>query len=376
MDFKEVERWRAEFPILQSHTYLNSCSLGALSHRGMANLGEFQRLWNTMGASAWYELWLGRIDELRARVAGILSGTREEVALVPSVSAGLSAIASSLDYGTRPRVVISELDFPTVAHQWLARPEVELVVLPSQDGVGIEMDAWKEAIDERTAAVVTSHVFFSTGYVQDIAAISAMARNAGAYTIVDGYHGMGQLEVDPRALGADVYLAGPLKWMLGGPGLAYLWVREERIRDLEPRTVSWFGVEDQFDFDPERLDLRSDAGRFNMGTPAMPTVYTALAGAEIIAEAGPARIERRIAELTDHLLDSCERHGVAACVPSPRHRSGIVMLPDPEAKKTVARLAGDGIIVDSRGSFVRISPHFYNLEPELDLAIEKIVSGR
>jgi kynureninase len=357
----EIRSWRAEFPILEKTAYLNSCSLGALSRRSMGYLAEYQELWNTMGASAWYELWLGRIETLRGVVAELLNGEVAEVGLVPSVSAGLSSIASALDYGRRNRVVMAELDFPTLGHQWLARPGVEVVRVPSEDGIGVSAEAWADHVDERTAVVATSHVFYSTGYIQDLPAIGRIARTAGALFLVDGYHGMGQLPVDPRALGADVYLAGPLKWMLGGPGLAYLWARREIVPTLSPTIASWFADAEQFDFRVDRLTLRDDAGRFAMGTPAIPTVYTAMGGAEIVSEVGPERIHGRIRVLVDDLI---ARAGAAGMHPrvaaDPQRRSGIVMIPSRDAAAAVRSLADAGVIVDRRGSAVRVSPHFYN----------------
>ena len=143
----ELERWRTEFPILQTRTYLNSCSLGALSRRSMGYLGEYQALWNTMGASAWYELWMGRITQLRQSVAAMWNAHENEVALAPSVSGALSSIASAIDYRTRNRVVVAELDFPTLVYQWLARPDVEVVRVPSDDGIGVPPERWAEYVD-------------------------------------------------------------------------------------------------------------------------------------------------------------------------------------------------------------------------------------
>src|SRR5688500_5004102 len=174
----ELERWRTEFPILQTRTYLNSCSLGALSRRSMGYLGEYQALWNTMGASAWYELWMGRIGELRGAVAAMWGAREAEIALSPSVSGALSAIASALDHSRRNRVVVAELDFPTLVYQWLARRDVEVVRVPSDDGVGIPPERWAEHVDERTALVATSHVFYGTGYVQELEPIARVAHDA------------------------------------------------------------------------------------------------------------------------------------------------------------------------------------------------------
>lgn len=368
----ELERWRDEFPILQTRTYLNSCSLGALSRRSMGYLGEFQGLWNTMGASAWYELWMGRIDTLLHRTARLLSAKRNEVAISPSVSAALSSIASAAAYRTRNRVVVADLDFPTLVYQWLARPDVEVVRVPSDDGIGIPPERWAEYVDERTAVVATGHVFYGTGYVQDLAPIAKAARDAGALFVVDGYQAAGQIAVDPRALGADVYVTGPLKWLLGGPGLAFLWVREERIESLRPTIASWFGARNQFAFRADELEFRDDAGRFAMGTPAVPTVYTALGGLEIFAEAGEAKIFERIAALTADLVARLEDAGFHLHIADPAHRSGIVLVKHDDAPAAVKALADRGIIVDHRATTVRVSPHFYNTVDENRLFVEAL----
>jgi kynureninase len=369
----ELEAWRGEFPILQTRTYLNSCSLGPLSRRSMGYLGEFQALWNTMGASAWYELWLGRLAELRRGVAGLLHAREAEIGLAPSVSGALASVASAVDHSRRNRVVIAELDFPTLAYQWMVRPGVEVVRVPSDDGVGVAPERWAEYVDERTAVVATSHVFFSTGCIQALEPIAEAAHRAGALFVVDGYHGLGQLPVDPRAAGADVYVTGPLKWMLGGPGLAYLWVREERIRALEPTIASWFGARDQFQFRLDEFEYREDASRFSMGTPAVPTAYTALGGVEILAEVGLGRVRERIAALTEDLVARLEERGMELRIArDPAHRSGIVMIEWEESGAAVRALAREGIIVDSRGPYVRVSPHFYNTAEENEAVVRAL----
>jgi kynureninase len=361
----ELERWRTEFPILQTRTYLNSCSLGALSRRSMGYLGEYQALWNTMGASAWYELWMGRIGDLRGKVAELWSARESEVAFSPSVSAALSSVASAVDYRKRNRVVVAELDFPTLVYQWLAKPEVEVVVVPSDDGIGIPPERWAEYVDERTAIVATSHVFYGTGYVQDLAPIAKAAHDAGALFLVDGYQAVGQIPVDPRASGADVYVGGPLKWLLGGPGLAFLWVREERLPELVPTVVSWFGAEDQFAFATDAFRPRADAARFSLGTPAVPTVYTALGGLEIVLEVGMERIRERIDALTEDVVGRLRDGGFELRIAAERERrSGIVMVRVDDSAASVAALAERNIIVDKRGEYVRVSPHFYNTVEE------------
>jgi kynureninase len=376
----ELERWRTEFPILQTRNYLNSCSLGALSRRSMGYLGEFQAHWNTLGASAWYELWLGRLAELRGHVETLFHARPGEAALMPSVSAALAAVASAVDHSRRNRVVVSDLDFPTQIYAWMVKRGVEVVRVPSDDGIGIRPERWAEYIDERTAIVATSHVFYSTGYIQDLRPIADAARAAGALFVVDGYHGAGQLPVDPRADGVDVYVGGPLKWLLGGPGIAFLWVREERLASLEPSMASWFGAKDQFAFDPDHFEFRDDAARFELGTPALAAMYTALGGLEIVLEVGMERIRARNAALTDRLVAALREAGhVLRIADEPARRSAIVMVEQSDSARVVGALAERGIIVDRRGPYVRVSPHFYNTADEVDAfarALREVGSAR
>ncbi|HWK88616.1 MAG TPA: aminotransferase class V-fold PLP-dependent enzyme [Longimicrobium sp.] len=372
----ELEALRTEFPILQTRTYLNSCSLGALSRRSMGYLGEYQALWNTMGASAWYELWMARITQLRGMVAAMWNAREMEIALSPSVSGALGPVTSAIDFTRRNRVVVAELDFPTLVYQFLARPDLEVVRVPSDDGIGVRPERWAEFVDERTALVATSHVFYGTGYVQDLAPIAKAAKDAGALFLVDGYQAAGQIAVDPRASGADVYAAGPLKWLLGGPGLAFLWVREERIAELRPRFTSWFGARDQFRFRTDELEFRDDAGRFALGTPAVPTVYTALGGLEIFAEAGHAQAYARIAALTADLVARVEAAGFEMKIaPDPARRSGIVLVRHDDAPGAVDQLSKQGIVVDHRAGYVRVSPHFYNTADENARFVEALAAG-
>ncbi len=375
-DIPNLEALRGEFPILSRRTYLNSCSLGALSRRSEAYLDDFRERWHDLGASAWYEHWLGRIEELRARVAAFWGSSAREVALLPTTSAALSVVAESVHPGSRNRVVCTELDFPTLAYQWAVKPEIELVVLESDDGIQVDPERFEEAVDERTLFLATSHVFFATGHVQDLSRLAAIAHRAGAWCLIDGYQGAGQVPLDVAASGVDFYTSGPLKWLLGGPGLAYLYVRGDLIEGLHPRITSWFACERQFDFDPKVFAYRTDARRFELGTPALPTVHTALGGQEIVDEVGIAAIVERNRTLTDRLVARCEERGLALRLAAPAHRSAIVMVHHPDPAGAVRHLARDGVIVDHRPGFVRVSPHFYNTEEEVDRCVDVLASFR
>jgi kynureninase len=373
MDWNE---WRGEFPILARTTYLNSCSLGALSRRAETRLRDFRDEWHAYGASAWYEIWMGRLAELRDRVGRMLGGTGDEVALSASVSAALSVIASAVDYRERNRVVVAELDFPTIPYQWMARPDVEVVRVPSDDGVTIDPQRWADAVDHRTAVVATSHVFFTTGAIQDLETLAGIAHDAGALFIADAYQSAGQLPIDAPATGADVVITGPLKWLMGGPGLAYTWVRPDLIPELTPAITGWFAAADQFAFDSGRLELKDDARRFELGTPALHTVHTALGGQEIVDEIGVAAIRERNRGLTDRLIDGARDAGFTLRVADPETRSAILMIAVDDPYGAVDHLADAGIIVDARPGHVRVSPHFYNTEAEVDRVLEELAAWR
>lgn len=369
--------YRPEFPIFQSATYLNTCSLGALSNRSSAALDEFMQLWGRWGASAWYDGWLGAASDVRAAFAELVGAEPGEVALAPSISAALSAITSAIDFEARPRVVTTELDFPTVPYQFLAKRRlgVETVVLRSADGVSVPSEAFAEAVDERTALVATSHVYFASGAIQDVATVARIAHESGALCLIDAYQSTGQIPVDARQLDVDVLLSGALKWLLGGAGLAFIYVRGSLVPDLVPTAVSWFGVEGQFDFDASTLSLRSDARRFELGTPAVPTVYTARAGLEIVAEVGVERIRRRISALTADLLERAGAAGLRTrAAPDPDVRSGIVMIEQVDPARAVRRLMEANVIADHRPGAVRLSPHFYNTTDDNEAAI-RVLAG-
>jgi kynureninase len=359
--------WRDEFPILSRKTYLNSCSLGALSRRALDSVATFHADWHEYGASAWYEIWVGRLAELRTRVAALVGAQPADVALCASTSAALSVLGSAFDYSQRNRVVLAELDFPTVAYQWMVRPGVEVVRVPSDDGVTIDPDRMAAAIDHRTAIVAISHVYFTTGAIQQTAAIADAARRHGALFLIDAYQSAGQVPIDVTALGADALVAGPLKWLLGGPGLAWLYVREEWWRRLSPTITGWFAARDQFAFDIHHFEFRDDARRFELGTPALPTVHSALGGQSIIDEVGMQALRARNSELTEYLLDRLHEHGLRIRgAATPADRSALVMIHHDEPAAAVRHLADAGIIVDSRPGYVRVSPHFYNTRDELD----------
>jgi kynureninase len=369
----DLDRIRAEFPILSRKTYLNSCSLGALSNRATHYLDDFQERWHDMGASAWYSHWLGRVSELRTRVGAMLGTDAQHIALLPSTSAAFGVVTSSISDSSRNRVICTDLDFPTLVYQWQVRPDLELVMVKSEDGISIDPEQIAAVTDERTLYVATSHVYFATGWIQDVNRVAQIARDAGAYSLIDGYQGPGQIPVSLPDTGVDFYTTGPLKWLLGGPGLSYLYVRDELVRALEPTITSWFAHRDQFAFDIDSFEFHQDARRFELGTPALPTVHTALGGQEIVDEVGVPAIAQRNRELTEHLIGRAMDAGfVLTTSRDSQHRSAIIMIRHSNPGGAVKHLASEDIIVDYRPGHVRVSPHFYNTTEEIDVCIEAL----
>lgn len=372
-----LARYRDEFPIFRDRIYLNTCSLGALGDRTRRKVAEFLDLWQARGASAWYDVWWAGLSELRARYGKVVGAKQEEIALAPSVSAALAAVSESLDYSRRNKVIVTALDFPTVAYQWLAkRPRgIEVVLVESPDGVAVPVEAIARAVDDRTALVATSHVYFTSGAIQDIRAVAEAAHARGALCLIDAYQSVGQVPVDVGASGVDFLVAGGLKWLLGGTGIVFLYVRGDLAPRLAPGVAGWFAHRDQFSFDCRLLELHGDARRFELGTPSLAAVYAQLGGLEYIEEIGVPAIRQVTRGLAEDLIARAQALGYRPKMAGrPEDRSAIVMLPAPDPAAAVRHLAAGGVIVDARPGHVRFSPFFYNLQDDHVSALDRLAT--
>jgi len=370
---RDLTAYRGEFPIFRDSVYLNTCSLGALSDRSRREVNAYLDIWDACGASAWYDVWWDALAGLRAGYAAVVNASPTEIALHASVSSATAVLAGLLDYTARPKVVTTNLDFPTVPYQWLAKQAagVEVVVVESPDGVTVPIEMIADAVDERTALVATSHVYFTTGAIQDIAALAEVAHRRGALCFVDAYQSVGQLPVDVRALGVDALCAGGLKWLLGGPGIVFLYVRSELISTLTPSVTGWFANARQFAFDASHIEWHADARRFELGTPALAAVYAQRGGLEIVLEIGTGHLRDATANLTEDLIARALGAGLTLTTAArPQERSGIVMVRHPDPGAAVEKLRDAGIIVDARPGHVRLSPFFYNVPDDYAAAIE------
>jgi len=372
-----LARYRSEFPIFERQVYLNSCSLGALSGRSRQKVEGFLETWDQRGAAAWYDVWWDALGDVREGYAALLSAQPSEIALHASVSTATAVIGSTLDFAKRPKIVTTSLDFPTTVYQWLAKKPlgVEVEIVDSPDGVTVPIEHIARAVDDRTALVATSHIYFTTGAIQDIQAVTEVAHAKGALCFIDAYQSVGQLPVDVRTSDVDFLCAGGLKWLLGGPGLVFLYVKRSLHERLVPTVTGWFAHERQFDFDVSSMEYTTDAMRFEQGTPALPAVFAQLGGLEIIHEIGVSRIREVVSELTEDLVGQAAEAGlVVRGASTPQARSAIVMVAHPNPKDAVRRLADAGIVVDARPGHVRISPFFYNISDDHAQAIEALKS--
>ncbi|HEY8865155.1 MAG TPA: aminotransferase class V-fold PLP-dependent enzyme [Candidatus Dormibacteraeota bacterium] len=366
---------RTEFPLLDRYIYFNACSLGPLPRRGRAALARYAEDWDEKGTPVWYSDWLPLLARFRERIAELLRAPAGTTAIAPSVSVALTTLATGLPLPAgRNKVLIGELDFPTIGHQWLSRPDFEVEFVPSRDGMTIPPEAFAERIDDRTALVVTTHLFYTTGYLQDVRAIADAAHARGALCVIDGYQTCGCVPLDVGAMDCDAFVGGCLKWLSGGPGNAFMYVRPELIPKMRPEGTGWFATRDPFSFTLQELVFADDARRLETGTWAVASHYAGLAGLELILEVGVDNIQERLRDLTDRILERCDDADIRTFTPREREkRCGIVTLECAHPEEVEAQLHAAGVIVDSRPGRIRLSPHWCVTEEELERGMDLVL---
>ena len=376
----DLSGYRDEFPVLARRTYLISASLGPLSRRSRRLAEEHLDLWEALGPEElWFEHGIPRLQEVRERFGRMIGADTDEIAIVPSVSSGLSSIATALDLEARPKIVLSDMDFPTNHYVWRAqeRRGAKLDVILSPDEIRVEEEDYVARIDDQTSVVNVNRVFFESSWILDLAPIITAAHERGAIVVVDDFHGSGIVPIDVHELGVDFLLSGVLKWLCGGQGLALLYCRRDLIEPMQPLVAGWFGTEDPFDFDRSELRFRSDARRFETGTYTLPQAWTAAGGLSIIEEVGVENIRARNQELTTAVIDRADDMGLE--ILSPRQetrRGGLVRVRIPGGREVTERvlhaLFERDVVLDSRGDALRISPHFFNDESDLDRCFQQL----
>jgi kynureninase len=376
----ELSKWRAEFPVLDRRTYLISASLGPLSRRSRALAEEHLDLWSRLGPEElWFEHGLPRLQECREHFAGLIGADPDEIAVIPSVSSGLSSLASCLDFGARPKVVLTAMDFPTNHYVWLAqeRAGAKVEVVPTPDLIRIEEHDVVSAIDEGTAIVNINRVLFESSWIMDLPPIVAAAHEHGALVVVDDFHGTGIVPLDVHASEIDFLVSGALKWLCGGQGIAFLYCRRDLVKSLEPRVVGWFGTQSPFSFDRTALKLRADARRFETGTFALPQAWTAAGGMSILLEVGVDAIRGRNRELTQAVIENADDLGLEVLTPrADNRRGGLVRLRVPggpaNAERVLHQLFARDVVLDQRGDALRVSPHFFNDLGDIDRCFREL----
>jgi kynureninase len=368
----DVRGYRDEFPVLRRKAYLISASLGPVSTRARRYLDEYVDVWEAEGAPdpVWMDHIFPQMRRLKDTFGAMVGADGDELAITVNVSLALAAVMSCVDFSKRKKIVLSELDFPTDGHVSLAhrRRGAEVVFLKSSDGLTIPLEAYREAIDEDTALVIVNRVLYRTSSLLDAKEICRMAREVGAWSIVDDFHGAGIVPVDVHDLGCDFYTTGVLKWLCGGPGLTFLYARRELLSTLEPLVTGWFATREPFSFDLQNLDYHTSARRLEHGTPAAPIAFLAQGGLDIITEVGPAAIRERQQDLIEYLMAGADRAGLPVRTPRDRNaRGGMVNLGvGQEAEKVCHALLERDVCTDYRGDGIRVSPHFFNTEEDID----------
>jgi kynureninase len=370
-------RFRDEFPILASSTYLVSNSLGAMPRGVPARLAEYAEQWATRGVRAWADGWWSMPVSVGDGIAPLIGAAAGEVAMVPNVSFAQAQIMSALQYERgRDTIVMTELDFPSVRYVYdelATRLGARVVVVPSDDAVGVDEERLLAAIDERTRLVSISHVLFRSAYVMDVARVAAHAHAVGALVALDAYHSVGVLPVDVRALGADFLTGGVLKWLCGGPGGSFLWVRPEVSEQVTPAVTGWQAHRHPFAFEPE-MNYADASWRWLGGTPVIPALFAATEGPRLLLEAGMAEVRAKSLRQTSRLIALADARGFTTTVPrEPARRGGTVAFDVPHAREVAQALLARGVIVDFRpGAGIRVAPHFYTSDDEVDAAVGAI----
>ncbi len=369
----ELHEYRERFPILAETTYLISHSLAAMPAAAEERLLEYARAWNTRGVRAWEEGWWEMSLTVGDQIARLIGAPRGSVSMHQNVTIAEAIVISCFGFdGPRRRVVYEEGNFPSVRYLYQAQRGADILVAADDEGV-------VEAIDGRTLLVPVTHVLYKTGEIQDVEAIVARAHEEGALVVLDAYQSVGTVPLDVTALGVDFAVGGSVKWLCGGPGAAWLYVRPDLAATLEPALTGWQAHARPFAFETEQ-DYAEGAARFLTGTPNVPALYAATPGYDVIEEVGVQRIRERSQEQTALLVELLEEAGFPPGGPrEPERRGGTVVVQVPGSKRVNRELAERGVICDWRPDVgLRLGPHFYNTDDELRFAVEQIVelSGR
>jgi selenocysteine lyase/cysteine desulfurase len=359
---------RSRFRIFQRKIYLNSCSQGALSDAVETGIGNYVASWHEQG-SPW-ETWMTCYEEARTAFAQFINASPDEVAIVTSASAAINSVASALNFRERRKVVMGEFEFPTMGHIWLGQrvrgAEVQFV---KAEGNGIPADSYQKMVDRDTLMVPLTHVCFKNGFRSEVNAITQIAHSFGALVMLDDYQDCGTRPVNVKATDLDFLVSGTLKYLLGPPGLAFMYVRKELISSMVPTVTGWFAQTNPFAYDPQHIDLSPSARRFESGSPSIPNVYAAMPGLQLLSEIGMENVAGHINKLTQSLLICARELGIRAKTPADS-AGPLVVLQCKDSALVVQKLAESNIVTSNRHDGLRISFHVYNTLDDVTAVVE------
>lgn len=363
-----VREIRSRFKIFRSKIYLNTCSQGALSDAVENGFNEYIVSWHEQG-SPW-ETWVEHYEAARTAFSKFINASPDEVAIVTSVSAGINGVASALNFHERRKVVMGQFEFPTMGQVWLGqRPRGAEVQFVKAEGNSIPAAGYEKLIDRDTLIVPLTHVCFKNGFRTDVRTVTQMAHSAGALVMLDDYQDCGTRPVDVKAMNLDFYLTGTLKYLLGPPGLAFLYVRKELIPSLSPTVTGWFGQANPFAYNPQQFELSPTARRFESGSPSVPNVYGAMPGFQMLAEIGMERVATHVDKLAQALLNRARELGILTKTPA-GSAGPLVVLQCHDSAQLLQTLAQSGIVASNRFDGLRISFHVYNTLDDVIAVVE------
>jgi selenocysteine lyase/cysteine desulfurase len=366
----EMKAIRSRFPVLKTKIYLNSCSQGALSNAVEAGIKEYVETWHESG-SPW-DVWTDKYEDARKVFADFIGARPEEVAVVASASAAINSIASALKFDRRSKVVMGEYEFPTMGQIWLAQKSrgAKVEFLNGVDN-RIPVESYQRSIDGETLIVPLTHVSFVNGNRSDVPAITEAAHARGALVMLDGYQDCGTRPIEVKKMGVDFMVSGTLKYLLGPPGLAFLYVAEDLISSLDPPVTGWFAQSDPFAFNPKLHAPAPTAKRFEAGTPPIPNIYAAVAGIKLLSEIGLDRIGPHIGALAQRLIQGVKSLGIQTKTAGDGV-GPLVVLKSKDAPGLVNVLAKENIVVSCRHDGLRVAFHLYNTVDDVDRVLRAL----
>jgi selenocysteine lyase/cysteine desulfurase len=371
-----VAACRSRFPIFEQLVYVNSCSQGALSDAVRQAYADYLTGWDERGAP--WDYWVERTEAARGAFARLVNGEADDVAVTTSLSAGVSPLASAIDFGARSKVVISDFEFPTIGQIWHAQElrGAQVVHVPAE-GSEIPLERFDAAIDEQTAVVSIAAVCYRNGARLPVEEIARIAHERGALVVLDAYQAIGTYPLDVAELGVDVLAAGVLKYLLGSAGLGFMWTRPGLSEELLPTQTGWFADKNIFEMDISDYSPSPTARRFQSGTPPVPAIYAGIAGIELMQEIGVAETREHVTALNDRLIAGVDDLGGTVVTPrDPEKRGALVCIASSDAPGLVAELGKDGIVTSDRDGNLRVSAHAYNTVEDIDAVLEALKRHR